>query len=293
MTDRSGGRPWGLLVVLVGTLLASAALLAPGVPRPIEWVAAVGLLVVFPGAALVAAFVPARGPDDQPGTALRVGLTVGGSALVVGVVGAGLAAVEVLTLTTAVVALAAIVTLGTLVGAVRWRRSGLAILDWPASRADVHDRLGLSTLQTVVLAVAALALLGTLGVAAMPASGGSYSEVSLLDTDERLLGPGALAVDGSTTLLVRIDNHEGHTVTYHVVGQRQRVGPDGAVGDPQEIDRFEVSIDDDTVALAERPIDAPAERSQLRYLVYEGSVPAEPDASNADLVVRQTLEGAA
>lgn len=295
----------GLLVVLVAG--AAVALLLPGVPWPVEWAFAIPLVLLLPGYALVAALFPARPDASQwdpghltsPGWGARAAMSLVASALVVAVVGVLLSSVGALRLVPVVLALGGVTCSGALVA--RIRRSGVDVDDRadPVSAASLRttpSRLGISGVQAVTLAVAVLVLVGTLGFAGgTPTQGTAYSEASLLTNDGELLGADetlTLVSGEETAVQVRVANHEGGPTTYEIVGQLQRVGPNGTVLDQQQIDRGQVRVAAEETAVVERQIEpaTTGEALRLQYLVYTGSVPDEPGSGTADLSLRLWVE---
>lgn len=309
-SSRSPTRGRGLTdVALVVVLVAGAtvALLLPGVPRQIRWALGVPFVLLLPGYVIVAALFPARptieqtaGPES-PGWPARFGLSLVGSGIVVAVVGVALSVGGVLRLVPVVLTLAAITGVGALA---TWiRRRGV---DAP-TRADpfgvvslrgLSGRLGLSTLQTVTFGVAVIALVGAVAYAGgTPMVEDPYSEVSLLggEDSETLLGANdtvTLQNGAENAVSLRLENHEGQSTTYGIVGQVQRIGPDGTVLETQEVDRGQITVADGETVVVDRRIDPgmTGDAIRLRYLVYEGSIPDDPGAENADLVVRHWIE---
>lgn len=294
---------------LVGTLVVVAvlALLVPGVPRLVEWAVAVPLVLIAPGYAVVTALFPASPSAGQPissrvsapGWAARVAMTLVSSVLVVALVGVVLSLVGVLTLLTVVLALAAS-TLGGL--AIAWsRRRDVAVeqrSDPLAGIGSPSDRSGLSMLQTVALAAGTVALVGAVALTgASPPQDESFSEASLLeseDTDEFLGSNGnvTFVAGESNAVHLRVQNHEGAETTYHVVGTLQRVGPEGTVLESQRIDAGQQTVSAADSAIFYRQItpSMTGEALRLQYLVYTGSIPADPRVENADLTLRHWVE---
>lgn len=307
-TDSVAGRGvTDLALVVVLALGTTAVLLAPVVPRAIEWLLGVPYLLFVPGYALVAALFPARpGPDNatisrstQPDWIVRLALALVGSVIVLAVVGVSLGWVGRLSLVPAVLAIDIVVSVGVIVA--WYRRRGVAVdarADPVGGGASVASRRpGLSTAQTLALAVSVLALVGAVAfVGATPAPADPYSEVSLLDGDNGAL----LGANGTVTLesgvendlTLRIENHQGSETTYRIVGQLQQVTADGTIQETWTVDRDTVTVPDGEYIDVERRIQPPTtgERLRLRYLVYTGSIPENPGVSNADIAVRQWVD---
>jgi len=82
-------------------------------------------------------------------------------------------------------------------------------------------------------------------------------------------------------LHVAIENEEGRHMTYDVVVLAQR---NSSVSDAEQLDTFEVQLEDSERAVVERTV-APttiAEETRIQFLLYEGGSPSEPGAETAD-----------
>ena len=286
---------------LVGALLVAAtgALLAPGVPEPVEWVLGGPYLLVVPGYALVSALFPC-GPSTEselggrtaggPSWTARFGLALVLSVLTVGVVGVILGWTVGLTLLTAVVTLDAVTI--TALAIARHRRLTVDPEQRaaPVTRFRPHLRLGQTTGQSLAMLLALFVLGSSLAFAAAsaPPSDG-HTEVTLLT--ERPDGTYVadnfsteLAAGESQPLHVSIENAENEQVEYGVVVLSQNVDPDGAILAQERLDEFSVTLADGDRRVIERSVTPtqPGESTRLRVLVYEGDVPASPSVDTAD-----------
>jgi uncharacterized membrane protein len=287
-------------LTLVGALLfgAVAALLVPGVPWPLEWAVAIPLILFVPGYTLVAALFPASpaAATRSPGWVPRLALALVASVLVVAVVGTILSLVGSLQLVPVVLALAA--TSAASAAFARYRRRTLAVEDWSDACAAVGQRsltagIGLSGLQTAALFLGAVALVGAVAITgASPSQGESFSEASLLEAGdgEELLGANdtvTLGENQPNTVRLRIQNHEGEETTYHVVGQLQRLGPNGNVQEYATVDQGEATVAAGDTVVLDRQLDPwiRGDTLRLQYLVYTDSVPESPSARTADLTL--------
>lgn len=297
-----------LLIVLLATAGAVLALLLPGVPQPIEWAFGIPLLLFLPGYALVAAFFLTRpttgrerdGNRSPPGWDVRVAVSLVLSVLVVALVGVALAIVGSLRLFPAVVGIGAIACLGVVLAWVRRRgvATGRRANPVMGIRSPMSRGLGLSKVQTVVLGIAVLALLGSVTVfGAVPSDSSGYSEASLVSGEEdgALLGTNGtatLVVDADNTVRVKIENREGSEVEYELVGQIQRIQPDGTVIDSKRVDQGRITVAAGESTVSERRITPTitGDRLRLQYLMYKGSAPDEPSVENADLSLRTRID---
>lgn len=299
--------PSDLVFVFVITAGAAFALLVPGVPQPIEWAFGIPLLLFLPGYALVAALFLTRptagrefdGSPSPPGWDVRVAVALVLSVLVVALVGVVLAVVGSFRLLTVVLGIGATTCLGV---AIAWvRRRGVAT----GRRADplvgisprIASNHGLSRAQTAVFGISILVLLWSVTVfGAVPSNSSAYSEVSLLsgNDDVELLGTNetaTFAVDSDNTVAVKIDNQEGREIDYELVGQIQRIQPNGTVLDSSRIDQGDLTVPAGESIVSERELTPTmtGDRLRLQYLVYKGSAPEEPRVENADLSVHTRI----
>lgn len=289
-----GGSATDLVAVLVLTLAADVALLAPGVPDTLAGLVAVPFLLVCPGYALVAALLPVS-PASTPGWAtpragwpIRLGLSLALSVLTVGVVGVLLSRAWTVRLLPSVVAVSAVIVAGTLVA---WhRRRGVR----PERRATPlragREWLRESSAWSVSLAVALLALAATVAFAgATPVDRQAYSEFYLLGegTDGELAAselPQTFVAGESRDLHVAVENHEHRAVDYEVV---VIAATGGSAGEREVLDRFDVRLEGGERAIEERSIalGTVSNETRLEFLLYEGGAASRPDPTAADVAL--------
>lgn len=283
------------LALVVGLLAGTvAALLAPGVPWPVEWAFGAAFLLGLPGYAVVAALfprTPEQTPTDHvapPSWVARAALSLLASVLVVAATGVLLGAVGWLTLTP-VVAVVAVVTLAAVVVAYGRRRRlpadrrGNPLGALSPSAALVGPRT--SRTQAAVTLLAVVVLLASLGfVAATPSPEPGYSEVTMPREDANASvgsAPQALVAGEDNTVALSLENHEGESTAYTVRVQLQRVGANGSVLEQERLDSFRATLADNETARYERDLSPSmtGEDLRLRTLVYEGDASGDPDLS--------------
>ncbi|MEM4779975.1 MAG: DUF1616 domain-containing protein [Halalkalicoccus sp.] len=99
-------------------------------------------------------------------------------------------------------------------------------------------------------------------------------------------------------ITVGIENHEGETITYTTVVYQQEVtlSDDGSevesVGDEEELDRFETSVEDgETEQVAYDVGPTTDDDVYVWFLLYHGDVPDDPSPENADETTRLAFTG--
>ncbi len=308
-TAADGPNDLGLLVGLV--LLADIALLAPGVPQPIEWVVGVPFLLLVPGYAFVAALLPAsprstvgdagtrssRGPD----WVARIGIALLLSIVLVAIVGVVASLTVGLTIVPAVLGIS---VLSGVLAAIAWiRRRSL-----PATRRS-NPFLGTtgsplgpvagSPIQMGVFAVAVLALVSAVAFAGTvpPAEQAEYTEFYVLNETENgtLVAndyPTDVVAGEGATLHLGVENAESREMAYEVVVRAQNVTADGTVTETNRLDRFEVQVEQGERAILNRTIvpESPGDGQRIQLLLYKGSAPADPDAASADSALRLWMD---
>lgn len=171
---------------------------------------------------------------------------------------------------------------------------------WLIDARSAFNRSPADTLLTAVLALSMLAALASIGYAlAVPTDATSSSELYVGTVNE---STGNLTYDGypdgfvrgqSEQLTIGIENQEGRSTSYTVVGQFQRVeasDSDVQVLDREEAVRFRTTISanetNDTWRRTHQvtpPFSGNGENVRLVYLLYVGdSPPANPTIENAD-----------
>lgn len=289
------------LVLIAGILLfASVALLVPAVPRPLEWALGIPLLLVVPGYAVVSALLPrpptaAPARDGPPNWPARGALTLATSAVVVAVVGTGLALRGALRLRPVVGAIAAVTLLGLAIAVIRRRSMPSDRQTLPAvrtGRASPRESGGITTIQTLSVVLAVLALGGTVAfVGANPPPADTYTEGYLVSPGNAssVDQPPTFGVDNRPTVAVGLTNRRPTAKVHRVVIELERVGPDGTVVDSEELDRYQTRLAPEENAVEERRVSPGlrGDRLRLQILVYEGTVPQQPNPETATLSLRQ------
>lgn len=297
-----------LTILVAFTLAAAIALLLPGVPWVVEWAFGLPLLLWIPGYAIVAALFPtaprpsksATHSHDTPGWVARIAIALVLSAVTVVVVGTGLSVAGFLALAPIVLALI-VVTYGAIW--VAWirrrhvdqeRRADILTL---AISRTTPSKLGLTTNQALTLVVAVLLLgVGTVAAGVMPATTSTYSEAALLSTETGTAlgtnGTAQLTLGQQNSVTLRLENHEGRTVTYGVVGVLQTVTTDGTVVNSREVDRGQITVADGETVHSERTFTPTRteHRTRIQYLVYTGPIPENPTPENAALSLRVWID---
>lgn len=294
------------VVLLVVVLTAVLALGSPSTAGPTR--IAFGLLFVFtaPGYAVTAALFPRSGAGADgsgPGGARisgveRVALSMGLSVGIVPLVGLVLnftpwgvrPAPVILALSALTVAAtgAAVLRRRSIpreerfaVPVRRWWRDARTWIRGPSSRRD-------RALNLVLAALVVTSLAGFAYAVAVPRTGETFTELSLLTRNES----GALVADGYPTefapgesgqVVVMVGNHEREPVSYTVVVELQRLGPDGTPTDETELDRFDVSVAPNETRYYDHTITPETRGTDLRlvYLLYRSEPPSDPSRANA------------
>lgn len=300
-----------LLVVLVWTLVAVAAVVSGLGPGPLRIVLTLPLVVLLPGYALLAFLFPERpgsilGTDGESGTAItsieRYALSVVASIAVVPIVAFAVNYTSYqLRLRPLLFAVAGLTVGLTLLGYVTRlarpaeHRHGGGGLAWFGSaagsflstaRRDLRNlpaltpTTGTQRLLNILFVVSVLTLAATVGYAAVNPAGNEepFSEFYLLSqTDDGEFVaedlPKNYTAGESKPLHVAIGNHEGQSVPYTVV-----VKLDG-----KQIDRFSTEVDDGQTKRIKRSVTPTktGDRLRMSFLLYRGDVPNQPTPENA------------
>ncbi|WP_343230421.1 DUF1616 domain-containing protein [Salinilacihabitans rarus] len=302
--------PTDLAAVSVLAVLGYLAATAYPTGSTLRLTAALALVAVLPGYALVSALFPAQArrarPDAataverRPGgidTVERLGLSVPLSLIV--------AALAVLALPLADRGLAAEPVVGALalvavalaqVGAVRRLRvpepDRYTVSPLLAIRRLRESTEGaVATATSVLLVLAVVAAAGALLVAFVaPMSASSYSELEIYTADESgelVAGafPDAVEPGESIPVTFVVENYEGEETEYTLVVQEQVI-EDGEVVERTELRTVDVLVThgDGGWVTAERevtPTADPGETVRVSFLLFEGDPPAEPTNENA------------
>lgn len=96
--------------------------------------------------------------------------------------------------------------------------------------------------------------------------------------------PENVTVGSETTLNVTVENNAAVQKEYTVVAQVEHVSANGTVTRAAELERFTRRVDGNTPWSIQHTFspEAPGDNVRLQYLLYEGPVPEEPRARNAD-----------
>lgn len=163
---------------------------------------------------------------------------------------------------------------------------------WVAGAGDLFgaDDAG-DVLVSVALVASVLLVLGSVGFAATAGQQGpEYTEFYLLNQNDSgdVAGnyPTDVGPDETAELTVGLANHEGETETYTVVVEVQRLEnrtADAAVLERREITRMQATVDDGDTWRASHSIDSPfyGDNVRVRYYLYRGEAPEDPDADSA------------
>lgn len=310
---RLGRVPGDALVVLAIAFAGTAGVLVLPAGSPIRVALGLPLLFFLPGYALLAVCFPGRhdesgrrvsssGPAGvtRRGTVTlpeRLALSVGLSVALVPVVGLVLVAAPVAT-TPAVIAaaLTAVVVVGMarrLLSPARNRyrapvRGGVStMVEFVVAPDSVRTRV----LNVAVLVVAVLAVVALAGALVSPPQDEAYTDVALVTEDgsgDYVAGgyPDQLAPGESAELVLAVENEEGERTDYTVVVVLERVDGDGnsaSAATVDELNRFEVGVDDGVRAYVEHEVTptATGENLRINYLLYRGEAPPDPNTETA------------
>ncbi|SNZ16906.1 Uncharacterized membrane protein [Natronoarchaeum philippinense] len=309
--------------VPLGLLLSGIA--AESVLRP---VLAAPLLTVIPGYAVLAAVSPASGPLSRAGSngadsSGRSRQFDGGTAdsrltgiawwigtLVVGVLAVAVLARALLAAPvkydaeSLLVGVTVVVAVGLLVAALRRRHRS------PGHRYDPRPRSWISGIGSVfgaddagdavlsiVLAGSLVLLLASAGFAAtVDQQSEEYTELYLLNQNESetVAGnyPSEVGYGDRVELTVGVGNHEGNTETYTVVVELQRV-QNGTVAERQTVTRMGVTVGPGETWQGPHSFELPFEGdgARVRYYLYRGDSPTDPDAESAYRTLEHWLTG--
>lgn len=303
-TNKRRGRSSDLLFAVVLLLAVDVLLFVEAIPQIVILALGVPFLLVLPGYAVVSALFPERPSREvgrtidvsiqqQPDWLIRIAMSLVTSAVVLGAVGIALSQISAIRLVPVLLVLNAVILTGIGIAAIRRLRRQ------PDQRADpfggglvsaIGSATGRTRLQSVTMVIALLLLVGAVAyVGTAPSPGESYSEYYLLNENEEdelvAVGfPETVSSGEGQTLYFGIENHERQPMTYSVVVVAQRVGPNGSVIDQERLDRFERDVDPDGRDVVEHDVspNLTGEDVRIKYFVFEGGAPADPDLSNAD-----------
>lgn len=299
--------PVDLVAVSLLVVAADVVVLAPWLrATPLRPLVGLPVLLFAPGYVLTAVLFPGDGgPEAAGGTrgidwTERLALSLGGSVVLLPVLGVGLGVTGLGFGAPAVVAgLDVVVVTGVVAGAARrWQLPERDRLRVPTGRlvARLRDGLGgwpsLRTALNLTLAASVVLAVGVIGFAlAVPNPGESYTEFSLLTrngTGDLVAGdyPTEFVAGEPRALTVGVTNHEGERVRYTVVVEVTRVERSGGsltVVEQREVVRFRTTLAPGEEwhrrhAVAPRMV---GDDVRLEYYLYRGDAPADADADSA------------
>ena len=294
--------PYDLVAVVVVAGLAEVlAFVQLPIPRQLQLLVFLPMLLLVPGYAVIAALFPASkggkratadgGVDTFERLVLGAVLSVG-IAVVSGVV------LDFLhwriDLRSVVMALLVPTVVGVVVAAVR-RRALLArerfdyglgerVRFWRSAGASRSALLANGLVAVAILVVAA----SVVHVAAVPPKGETpteFYEVPANGSGDPVAAdyPTEFVEGRPTTLHLRVVNHEGESTRFAGVVVLQQVGPDGTVTRAATLARFGREVPADAKLVVSPTVTPPfsGERLRLTMLLYRGEVPADPTMDDA------------
>lgn len=291
-----------LLDVLLITAYAVVCLLLLQMQTPtrVTGVLLLPLALFVPGYALVGALYPAAGDaGDGIDVVERAALSFGVSLSVLPLVGFVLALSGLgLALVPLISVLLVITTVGMAVSVIRRRRLPateryrVPLYRWyrRTARAVSDAPPHVTALYLALIAAMLVATVSVAGAVAFPASGESYTELTVLAEDENgtyVAGDYETAfADGEGAIRVAVGNHEGEPADYALVVQQQRVR--GDTGDRRVVQRRDLAVRRQSVAAGETwrsdfTVSAAVVDGdrRLAFLLYRGAAPEDPNGQNA------------
>jgi uncharacterized membrane protein len=163
--------------------------------------------------------------------------------------------------------------------------SVLSIPSWPGE----HRRTTVAVNGLLTLSIA-VGLTLTVGVILAPPQDGAYTEAAVLtenDSGELVAANYPDTIDGvSDPLTVRLANQEGHSVTYTVVVELQRLNSSNesaSVRDRERLTRFTPELADGATWTNRHRLDPEMTGEDLRvvYYIYRGEAPSTPTSESA------------
>lgn len=321
-----------VFVLLFSALAAGGILVMEITITPIRVGLALPLVLLLPGYALISALFPDAPAEDGTGfgTIERVALSVALSLAVVSMIAyAANFTPYGITLLPIAVAVVAWTVLFSLIALVRRARvapddryglaSGVSAGVLPGlftvrQQRRTGDSYGAfepensrHLLLNVFLIFSLLTLLAggaymAFAASSLPAEE-PHTELYLLseDDDGELTAtdlPTDLSGGETAPITIGIENHEGETVTYTAVVYQQEVTLDDegrtveSVGDEEELDRFETTVDDDGSERIEYDAGPTTDGDvYVWFLLYHDDVPEDPSPENADETTRLAFTG--
>ena len=311
----------GVCLAVIACVLVYYVVSAP----PLRFLAAVPLLLFFPGYVLVGILFPRHGEVDRShpngngslATVRNLGrvtgperaaLAIGLSVALVPFYGFGLELLPIGAFDEAILpTLVGVVLTGAVVASVRRRRvptaerfslpleavrdSIAAPFSGPMPRAERIATIALAA--TVLLAVFSVGY-----VFAVPQDGEQFTDLRVMTESpggELRLGdyPAQIAVDQTAEFVIGVDNREGSRQAYTiVVTAAQVIESDGSVTaiESTELGRYETTLEDgQRLQLPQTLTPQSTGEVRLNYYLYKGSAPATPTADSAYRNVHLTV----
>ncbi|WP_345783332.1 DUF1616 domain-containing protein [Natrialbaceae archaeon AArc-T1-2] len=300
--------PTDLAAVSLAAGLAYYVVTSYGAGSELRFIAAIPLILFFPGYALVSVLFPAapRASRRSRSTSItnvrprgvdvveRLGLALALSIAIVPVAGIVLSATGWgLEAESAAAAFAFVAIVFSQLAVVRRIRLPVAerftvpltTVLGPLYRARGESAVATATSILLVLAIVAAGV--TLAAAFVsPQSASEFTELGLYTEDdgELVAGqfPSSVEPGESIPVVVGIENHEGEPREYTVVVQQQTV-EDGTVTDRTTLEAVPAQVDDGEAMTIDRAITPTATDDTVRIVVllYDDDPPAEPTRENA------------
>lgn len=302
-TRNEGGNA-DLAVVAVAVVVLDVLVAVPVVPGAVRGGTAIPVLLFATGYAVVSALFPDGDSADgrrRLGLLGRLVLAVGASVGVVVAVGVALEFTVFGFRTVPVLVGINVVTLLALAAAWRRRRATDERFGIGVSAAFDRSRsflVGDGRVDALLTVAAVLCVLAAVGVVyAAPPSDADGTEAYLLtEADGELVAddyPGELTVGEPTTLHLAVSAPDSATSAATVVVALHDIetsGDGASVASSTELDRFALSLDDETTITEHEVVPTVAGEWRLTYLVYFGAVPETPRPATADRQVHLQVD---
>ena len=296
------------LKILAVLTLGSALTIGSGAVSgtPFAFLAGVPLLLVAPGYAILAAFVPEAGPNSagtdspMPISGLEWWLlSLVLSLLVVPAVAITIVALPIVFGPATLAGALGSVTVGALALAAKRRRTLPADrryrsnpTSWFAGwgRAFRTDSVSDAMLSVALVVAISLALASGFYAIGADQQDGAYTELYVLSENESgdsLASefPDEIEAGESFDLTVAVGNEEGEPKEYTVIVQEQRLEDDRVI-ERTELDRIDYQLADEETGYDDRTIEPSADEGMVRITLLlfptdDGEVPDSPSESNA------------
>ncbi|MFT4946593.1 MAG: putative membrane protein [Natronomonas sp.] len=293
-TDRRPGAA-DLLAVVAALLVFDVFAVADSIPNRVGAALSVSFLLFVPGYAVVAALFPDDSDeldDERLGILARLVFGVGASVGVIVAVGVALeGTVAEFGLWGLLVGINAVTLAAT---AFAWYRRRASDQPFGVPASEVSDRLSQFVIGTgradILLSVVMVICLfaAVAAVTTAPDEATDPAEVSLLtESDGELVAdnyPEELTAGESTTLHLAISGAptEPEATVVITLQDISITGDRVAVENSTELDRFRVTLDEETTVTEHDVVPTATGDLRLTYLVYFGSPPDQPTVASAD-----------